>query len=97
MVQKLSDSQRETALSDLSDWTHDTERDAITKSFQFDDFVGSFGFMSRVALHAEKMDHHPEWSNVYDKVEITLTTHDCDGLSEKDVRLAKTIDALAEG
>ena len=53
--------------------------------------------MSRVALHAEKMDHHPEWSNVYDKVEITLTTHDCDGLSEKDVRLAKTIDALAEG
>jgi len=97
MAQKLSDSQRETALSELTDWTHDADRDAISKSFQFDDFVGSFGFMSRVALHAEKMDHHPEWSNVYDKVDITLTTHDCDGLSEKDVRLAKTIDALAEG
>ena len=95
MVQKLSDSQRETALSELSDWKHDADRDAISKTFQFDDFVGSFGFMSRVALHAEKIDHHPEWSNVYDKVEITLTTHDAKGLSQRDVDLARQIDAAA--
>ena len=94
MVQKLSDSEREQALSGLNGWEHDAGRDAISKSFKFDDFVAAFGFMARVALHAEKADHHPEWSNVYNKVEITLTTHDCDGLSEKDVALAKEIDAL---
>jgi 4a-hydroxytetrahydrobiopterin dehydratase len=94
MVQKLSDSDRKDALSDLKGWKHDSARDAISKSFEFDDFVAAFGFMARVALHAEKADHHPEWSNVYNKVDITLTTHDCDGLSEKDVALAKTVDGL---
>lgn len=94
MVQKLSDSERVAALSALKGWNHDPDRDAISKSFKFDDFVAAFGFMARVALHAEKADHHPEWFNVYNKVEITLTTHDCDGLSEKDVALAKVIDGL---
>ena len=95
MVQKLSDSERSDALAELTGWTHDADRDAISKRFGFDDFVAAFGFMTRVALHAEKADHHPEWSNVYNKVDITLTTHDCDGLSERDVKLAKVIDGLA--
>ncbi len=94
MIQKLSDTERKDALSGLNGWDHDADRDAISKSFEFDDFVAAFGFMTRVALQAEKADHHPEWSNVYNKVEITLTTHDCDGLSEKDVVLAKVIDGL---
>ncbi|WP_420607057.1 4a-hydroxytetrahydrobiopterin dehydratase [Novosphingopyxis sp.] len=94
MVQKLSDSERKDALAGLTGWDHDAGRDAISKSFEFDDFVDAFGFMARVALHAEKADHHPEWSNVYDKVGITLTTHDCSGLSEKDVALAKAIEGL---
>lgn len=67
-------------------------RDAIEKKFQFKDFNEAFGFMSRVALKAEKMDHHPEWFNVYNKVDITLSTHDCGGLSQKDVTLAKFIE-----
>jgi 4a-hydroxytetrahydrobiopterin dehydratase len=70
-------------------------RDAIQKSFKFADFTQAWGFMTRVALAAEKADHHPEWSNVYNKVEIVLSTHDAGGLSDKDVALARFIDGLA--
>jgi len=74
-------------------WNLVKDRDAITKTFIFPDFVTAFGFMSSCALSAEKMNHHPEWFNVYNKVEITLSTHDCDGLSELDISLANTIDS----
>jgi 4a-hydroxytetrahydrobiopterin dehydratase len=70
-------------------------KDSITKTFTFKDFVQAWGFMSRVALVAEKMDHHPEWFNVYNRVEVTLTTHDCGGVSEKDIDMAKLMDELA--
>lgn len=93
-VQKLSEDEREELLAGLTGWTMADGRDAIEKSFTFDDFVGAFGFMTKVALLAEKADHHPEWFNVYNKVEITLTTHDADGLSLRDVKLARQIDAL---
>jgi 4a-hydroxytetrahydrobiopterin dehydratase len=94
MIKKL-DTDHRAALSDtLPEWRLDTGRDALVRSFAFKDFVEAFGFMSRVALLAEKADHHPEWSNVYNKVEILLTTHDCDGLSARDLSLAAAIDAL---
>ncbi len=72
-------------------------RDAIAKKFSFKDFNEAFGFMTRVALKADKMDHHPEWFNVYNRVEITLSTHDCGGLSERDLKLANFIDQCAGG
>ena len=75
-------------------WTRIAGRDAITKSFKFKDFNAAFGWMTRAALIAEKMDHHPEWSNVYNKVEVTLTTHSASGVTEKDINLAKAMDAL---
>lgn len=78
-------------------WTELEGRDAIHKSYVFANFVEAFGFMTRVALVAEKMSHHPEWSNVYKTVEVTLTTHDAGGLSELDIRLAGRMDALAGG
>ncbi len=95
MVDKLSEDAREQALGQLSGWTYDPERDAIARTFQFDDFSEAFAFMTRAALVAEKMDHHPEWFNVYNRVEVTLTTHDADGLSERDVKMAQAMDALA--
>jgi len=95
MVAKLSEDARTAALAELSEWSHEPKRDAITRSFKFDDFVQAFGFMSSVALLAEKADHHPEWSNVYNNVDILLTTHDADGLSQRDVELARQIDKLA--
>ena len=76
-------------------WQQDKGRDSITKSFLFKNFVEAFGFMSRAALWAEKLDHHPEWSNVYRTVTVTLITHDCDGLSDLDVKLARKMDELA--
>lgn len=94
MVDRLSDEARNEALEALSDWDYDADRDAITLRLEFDDFNEAFGFMTRVALLADKMDHHPEWSNVYNKVEILLTTHDARGLSERDVKMAKAIDAM---
>jgi 4a-hydroxytetrahydrobiopterin dehydratase len=94
MIAKLTDAQRAELLPTLEGWRHDAERDALTRRFTFDDFVAAFGFMTRVALLAEKADHHPEWSNVYSKVDILLTTHDADGLSMRDVELARAIDAL---
>lgn len=95
MADKLSDAERSAALSDLSGWREAEDRDALVKDFTFKSFVEAFGFMTRVALHAEKLNHHPEWSNVYNKVSILLTTHDADGLTELDVKLAKKIEREA--
>ena len=95
MVEKLSDSARQAALADLPDWETVDGRDAIRRRFRFKDFNEAWGFMSRVALQAERMDHHPEWFNVYSTVDITLSTHDCDGLSERDIALARFIDDAA--
>jgi 4a-hydroxytetrahydrobiopterin dehydratase len=94
MLERLSGVARGQALAELAGWTLVEGRDAIRKSFRFKDFNEAFGFMTRVALLADKADHHPEWSNVYNRVEILLTTHDADGLSTRDVALAKAIDAL---
>jgi 4a-hydroxytetrahydrobiopterin dehydratase len=92
---KLTDEQRAAALADLPGWAHDPARDALQKSFRFADFSAAFGFMTRVALAAEAMDHHPEWTNVWNRVDIALTTHDAGGLTAKDVALARRIEALA--
>ncbi len=86
----------EAALGRLTGWIKAVgERDAIAKTYRFDDFNAAFGFMTRVALWADKADHHPEWFNVYNKVEVTLTTHDVDGVSDKDVALALFMDGIA--
>lgn len=95
MVARLTEEERGAALADLADWTYDAERDAIRRSFRFDDFTAAFAFMTAVALMAEKADHHPEWFNVYNRVDVLLTTHDAKGLSKRDVDLARKIDALA--
>jgi 4a-hydroxytetrahydrobiopterin dehydratase len=92
---KLSGGARGKVLAELQGWRAVEGRDAIAKSFAFNDFNQAFAFMTRVALMAEKMDHHPEWSNVYNKVEIVLTSHDAGGITERDVRLAKFIDQVA--
>jgi len=96
MVERLSDAERADALDGLPDWDYDDSRDAITRQFVFKDFVEAFGFMARVALLAEKADHHPEWSNVWNRVEILLTTHDASGLSHRDIEMAEAIDALVD-
>ena len=95
MVRKLEANERSAALARLGEWKMVDGRDAMTRSFRFADFNAAFGFMSRVALMAEKMDHHPEWSNVWNKVDIVLSTHDAGGLSAKDIELATFIDKLA--
>lgn len=97
MIQKLTNSQRIEALAKLPGWTHDPTRDAIAKTFQFADFNAAFGFMTRVAMVAEKMNHHPEWCNVYNRVDVVLTTHDCGGLSERDIKLATKMEQMANG
>jgi 4a-hydroxytetrahydrobiopterin dehydratase len=86
----------EKALAQLSGWSAVSGRDAIIKTFKFNDFNEAFGFMTRVALLADKMDHHPEWSNVYNRVEVTLTTHDSGGVTALDVALAKFCDAASD-
>jgi 4a-hydroxytetrahydrobiopterin dehydratase len=96
MAQKLSGEARSRALVRLSGWSELKGRDAISKKFVFADFNEAFGFMARVALAAEKLDHHPEWSNVYKTVEVTLSTHDAGGLTERDVALAEAMDRFAE-
>ena len=88
MTDKLTGVARDEALAELVGWSQCEERNAIQKKFLFDNFNQAFGFMIRVALQAEKMDHHPEWTNVYNTVDITLTTHDADGVTEKDIDLA---------
>ena len=92
---KLSGEARKTALAKLSGWAEVAGRDAITKKFVFRDFNAAFGFMARAALVAEKMDHHPEWFNVYKNVEVTLSTHDAGGVTELDIKLATEMDKLA--
>ena len=87
--------ERAKALASLDGWVEAKGRDAITKTFQFKSFSRAWGFMSRVALHAEKTDHHPEWSNVYGRVEVTLATHTAGGVTEKDVALARKMDDYA--
>ncbi len=95
MAEKLTTAARAAALAELAGWQEVEGRDAIQKSFRFTDFSEAWGFMNRTALLAEKMNHHPEWFNVYNRVEVVLTTHDCDGLSELDVKLAKAMDGFA--
>lgn len=94
---KLEGLARAAALAALPAWSPVDGRDAIRRTFRFADFSAAWGFMSRVALLAEQQGHHPEWSNVYGRVDITLTTHDADGLSARDITLAASIDALVPG
>jgi 4a-hydroxytetrahydrobiopterin dehydratase len=96
MIGKLTEEERALALADLPEWTPTEEPEGISRHFTFPDFVAAFGFMTRIAIIAEKADHHPEWSNVYNRVDITLTTHDAGGLSQRDVDMAHAIDALLQ-
>ncbi|MXP47217.1 4a-hydroxytetrahydrobiopterin dehydratase [Altererythrobacter luteolus] len=93
-VAKLTEAERDDALIQLDGWTLGRDGAAIERTFKFANFVEAFGFMTSVAILAEKQDHHPEWFNVYNRVEITLTTHDADGLSQRDIKLAKAIEEL---
>jgi 4a-hydroxytetrahydrobiopterin dehydratase len=95
MPQKLTADARTTALAKLAGWSEVKGRDAITRKFVFKDFSEAFGFMTRAALIAEKLDHHPEWFNVYKTVEVTLSTHDAGGLTELDIKLAEAMNRLA--
>ena len=97
MAQKLTGEARTAALAKLAGWSEVKSRDAITRKFVFKDFNEAFGFMTRAALIAEKMDHHPEWFNVYKNVEVTLSTHDAGGLTDLDVKLAEAMNKLAGG
>jgi 4a-hydroxytetrahydrobiopterin dehydratase len=97
MAEKLGGEARKAALARLTGWSEAQGRDAITKTFVFADFNAAFGFMTRAALVAEKMDHHPEWFNVYKTVEVTLATHDAGGVTELDVELAQAMDRIAGG
>jgi 4a-hydroxytetrahydrobiopterin dehydratase len=94
---KLTPEARTAALARLKGWSDAADGDAITKTFVFADFNAAFGFMTRVALVAEKMDHHPEWFNVYRTVQVTLTTHDAGGLTDRDVALAEAMDRIVAG
>jgi len=93
-IAELTDEERTAALSELAGWSPSREGKAIERKLVFADFSEAFAFMTRVALLAESQDHHPEWFNVYNRVEITLTTHDAGGLSQRDIAMAKAIDAL---
>ena len=91
---RLQNVDRDHWLSEHRAWIHDPSRDSIRRTLRFKDFNEAFGFMARVALHAERLGHHPEWFNVYDRVEITLTTHDVGGLSSLDLQLAAAIETV---
>ncbi|MEA3389095.1 MAG: 4a-hydroxytetrahydrobiopterin dehydratase [Pseudomonadota bacterium] len=95
MIAKLTDEERALALADLPLWTAAGDPDGIVRRFAFADFAAAFAFMTHVAIMAERADHHPEWSNVYNRVEIMLTTHDAGGLSQRDIDMARAIDAIA--
>ena len=95
MAEKLEGAARDTALASLDGWALVDGRDAISKTFQFVDFNAAFGFMSRAALKAEAMNHHPEWFNVWNRVEVTLSTHDAGGLTARDMELAAFMDGAA--
>ncbi len=94
MAKKLTDAERATLGTTVPQWIPATDKDAIRREFKFADFSAAWGFMTRVALLAEKFDHHPDWSNVWNTVRIELTTHDAGGLSDNDIKLAQAIDAL---
>ncbi len=94
-MQKLTNKEREAALATIPDWRPVEGRDAISRSLNFKDFSAAWGFMSRVALAAQAMDHHPEWSNIFNRVDIVLSTHDAGGLTDRDIALARRIDAVA--
>lgn len=96
-MKRLTDTERDAALSSVPEWRYAPERGGlIRRELVFADFTQAFAFMTQVAFHAEKADHHPEWFNVYNKVHITLTTHDADGLSQRDIALAQVIDTIVE-
>jgi 4a-hydroxytetrahydrobiopterin dehydratase len=96
-MKPLTESERADLLPALDGWAMAEGRDAITKRFVFADFNAAFGWMTRVALAAERLDHHPEWSNVYKTVEVTLATHDANGLTRRDIELAQRMDQFASG
>lgn len=95
MGEKLVGARRQSALRELHGWTEVVDRDAIRKTFHFADFSTAWGFMSRVALIAEKMNHHPEWFNIYNRVEVILSTHESEGLTTRDIELARQMDRFA--
>lgn len=97
MTERLTAEARRTALADLPGWSEVAGRDAIARTFVFADFNEAFGFMARVALVAEKSDHHPEWRNVYKTVEVVLATHDAGGVTRRDIALARAMNAIADG
>jgi 4a-hydroxytetrahydrobiopterin dehydratase len=97
MTERLTAEARRTALADLPGWSEVAGRDAIARTFVFADFNEAFGFMARVALVAEKTDHHPEWRNVYKTVEVVLATHDAGGVTKHDIALARAMNAIADG
>lgn len=94
MANRLTDAERSAALAGLNGWTLAAGREAITKSYRFADFSEAFGFMARVALEAERLNHHPEWFNVWSRVDVTLATHDAGGLTALDVELARAMDRI---
>ena len=96
MAEKLTGAARKAGLAKLDGWTEVDGRDAISRKFMFKDFNEAFGFMARAALIAEKLDHHPEWFNVYNRVEVTLATHDAGGVTERDIKLAQEMDRVAK-
>ena len=93
-IPRLTDAERDAALAELSGWTLRDDGFAISRDFKFADFSEAFAFMTRVALYAEKADHHPDWSNVWNRVHVTLSTHDAGGLSQRDVKMAQAIDQI---
>ena len=93
-IPRLTDAERDAALAELSAWTLRDDGLAISRDFKFVNFSEAFAFMTRVALYAEKADHHPEWSNVWNRVHVTLSTHDAGGLSQRDVKMAQAIDQI---
>ena len=95
MAERLNESARKAAIAKLSGWSEVSGRDAIQRTFKFRDFNEAFGFMTRVALVAERMDHHPEWRNVWNTVDVVLSTHDAGGLTQKDIDLAARMNAIA--
>ena len=97
MIAKIPPEARAAALARVSAWQPVDGRDAIRRSFRFADFSAAFGFMARAALVAEKLDHHPEWTNVYNRVDVVLSTHDAGGLTERDILLAEAMDVIAGG
>ncbi len=95
MAEKLAGEARKAALAGLKGWHEVAGRNAIARQFKFADFNAAFGWMTRVALLAEKMDHHPEWSNVYNRVDVTLASHDADGVTARDIKMAQAMNAYA--